>query len=338
MAPLLELPRILAEHGLDPYEFIRDAGCNPTLFKDPESTIDFVAVGRLFARTAAATGVECPGLELGRPSGLKVLGTVGKLMSFAPDFGTALRALILRFHLHDRGAVPSLWEIGSQTLFGYTVYTPEVLGTDHIYDAALAIAMNTFTDLLGKGWQPSKVRMFRQPPKDKAVFRRHFRAKLEFGMEHAALVFPSSDLERPVLTQDPEAYAQLHRKLEEVDRANNGLLLSNRIRRLIRGMLVSGSGQNGIDLPYIAKFLELHPRTLARRLRAEGETFRSILDTSRYQIARHLLRDTGLSISKISGLLGYAEPAAFNHAFRRWSDMSPLEWQSAEQINLTLEE
>jgi AraC-like DNA-binding protein len=335
MAPLLELPRILSRHGLDPIEFIQESECNPALFSDPENTLDFATVGRLLARTAAATGVEYPGLELGRHSGLGVLGALGQLMRVAPDLGTALRALILRFHLHDRGAVPTLWELEEQSLFGYTVYTPDIPGTDHIYDAALLIALNVFKELLGEAWKPSAVQLFRDPPGDGKIFRRHFGTRVRFGAEHAALVFPTADLYRPLLERDSAAYVRLRDDLEQKDLSHQGEApLSNMVRRLLRGLLAAGSGQHGLDLPGVAGLLELHPRTLTRRLRAEGETFTNLLDTSRYEFARQLLRDTRLSVADISAALGYSESASFNHAFRRWSGTTATAWRSSAKSSL----
>jgi AraC-like DNA-binding protein len=331
MAPLLGLPRFLSDHGLDPGEVIRETGCDPALFEDPENTIDLAAVGRLFDRTAAVTGVECPGLELGRRSGVEVLGAVGQMMRFAPDLGTALHALIVQFHLHDRGAVPTLWERGTQTMFGYTIHSPGVPGTDHIYDAALAIALNTIKELVGKGWKPTEVQMFRDPPRDRRNFQRHFRTQLRFAAEHAAIVFPTADLTLPLLDADPQVYAVLCDKLEERNSASGGTRLSNRVRRLLRGMLAAGSGRYGIDLLGVARLLGLHPRTLTRRLRAEGAAFSSILEESRYEFARQLLRDTRSRIAEIAMVLGYAESASFNHAFRRWSGMTASAWRSLEE-------
>jgi hypothetical protein len=76
MAPLLGLPRVLADHGLDADAVIREGGCDPALFDDPDNMIGFAAVGRLLAHTAAVTGFPYPGLELGRRSGLDTLGAL----------------------------------------------------------------------------------------------------------------------------------------------------------------------------------------------------------------------------------------------------------------------
>ena len=56
---------------------------------------------------------------------------------------------------------------------------------------------------------------------------------------------------------------------------------------------------------------------LRARLRGEGTTFRQLLDDTRRDLARdHLNR--GLSATTTAYLLGFSEPAAFQHACRRW--------------------
>jgi len=331
MAPLMGLPRLLAEHGLDADAVIRECGCDPALFTNPENTIDFAAVGRLLAHAAAVTGDPYPGLALGCRLGLGVLGVLGEALRVAPDLGTALRTLILHFHLHDRGAVPSLWESKEHALFGYTLFCPEAPGIAHIYDAAMAISRNVLSELMGKEWKISEVHLFRDPPADMEPFRRSFRARLRFGAERAAIVFPAADLERPLPHADPAAYTKALRVLENLEGSSGAGLLKNKVRRLLHRMFITGSCPGGIDLQGIAKLFAVHPRTLNRRLRAEGATFTALLAETRYEVARQLLRDTHLQIADIAFTLGYAESASFNHAFRRWSGITATAWRSSHR-------
>ena len=101
--------------------------------------------------------------------------------------------------------------------------------------------------------------------------------------------------------------------------------------RLLNRMLISGSAPGGIDLRGIAQFFTLHPRTLNRRLRAEGTTFSALLVEARFKIARQLLRDTRLQTTEIAYILGYADTASFDHAFRRWSGTTATKWRSSNR-------
>jgi len=57
-----------------------------------------------------------------------------------------------------------------------------------------------------------------------------------------------------------------------------------------------------------------------------------IVDEMRSAIARHLLADTELSLAQIAAALDLSEPAAFTHAFRRWSGgVPPGVWRAQKQ-------
>ena len=199
----------------------------------------------------------------------------------------------------------------------------------------MAIAFNLVSGLVGKGWKPTEIRFFRDPPLDMEPFRQHFQTRMRFGAEQAAIVFPSADLARPLPTSDSNAYAEALRQLEELDASSETHLFSNQVRRLLRRLFINGSGLQRVDLQRTAQLLALHPRTLNRRLHIEGKNFSAVLDETRYEVARQLLRDTALRIEDISVMLGYAGAASFDHAFRRWSGTTATDWRSLEQSNRT---
>ncbi len=77
------------------------------------------------------------------------------------------------------------------------------------------------------------------------------------------------------------------------------------------------------DLETIADAFHLTPRTLQRRLGEENATFRQIIDDLKRQISALLIRHNRFSVSDISYVLGYSEPAAFIHSFKKWYGDSP---------------
>ena len=62
----------------------------------------------------------------------------------------------------------------------------------------------------------------------------------------------------------------------------------------------------------------MSPRTLQRRLAAEGLVYQDMLAAARRETAERLLGDSALSAAEVGCLLGYSEPAAFHRAFKRW--------------------
>lgn len=254
---------------------------------------------------------------------------VGRAARFAPNVGTALHTLTLNLHLHDRGAVPYLWISGNQALFGYSLHCPDVVGTEHIYDGALAIAYNMVRELAGSGWRATEIRLFRDMPDDLVPFRSHFGTRIRFAAPQAAIVFPKADLNRACMNADADRYAAALRELEGLDAAFGGGL-AGKVRRLLMRLIVTGAclTEQVLDRAAIAELLGLHTRSLNRRLRAEDATFAGLLAESRYAIARELPRDTRLPIDAIAELLGYAETASFSHAFRRWSGITATAWRA----------
>ncbi len=70
-------------------------------------------------------------------------------------------------------------------------------------------------------------------------------------------------------------------------------------------------------------------RTLERRLATESVSFGGVLDDLRFELAKRYLREPGLPISEIAWLLGYTDPSAFTHSFKRWTGKPPTEMRVA---------
>src|SRR4051794_18161161 len=79
----------------------------------------------------------------------------------------------------------------------------------------------------------------------------------------------------------------------------------------------------------IAQLLEVHRRTLSRRLKGNGMDYRAISGKIRIEIARQLLEGTEVPLAEIAAALGYSEASAFTRSFRRWSGRSPLAWRTS---------
>ncbi len=102
-------------------------------------------------------------------------------------------------------------------------------------------------------------------------------------------------------------------------------LLYRRDRELVRRVreILARSLAAAPSLDAVAQRLELSSRTLHRRLREEGSSFRSVKDDLRREIALARVEKTRQSVARIAADLGYAEPSAFFRAFVAWTGESP---------------
>jgi AraC-like DNA-binding protein len=78
----------------------------------------------------------------------------------------------------------------------------------------------------------------------------------------------------------------------------------------------------------VAREFHVAPKTLRRRLEAEGTSYQGIKDELRRDAAIHHLCNTGLSIAEIGRLLGFQEPSAFHRAFKKWNGVQPGEYRA----------
>ena len=79
----------------------------------------------------------------------------------------------------------------------------------------------------------------------------------------------------------------------------------------------------------MAAELNTSVRTLERRLKERGWTYKQIVDDLRRQLALRYVKDRHLRLSQLSFLLGFSENAAFVHAFRRWTGSTPMRYRAA---------
>jgi AraC-like DNA-binding protein len=88
-------------------------------------------------------------------------------------------------------------------------------------------------------------------------------------------------------------------------------------------LLTRSLGSSPVDVAAIARLLQTHPRTLQRRLAAEGTTFDTLLDAVRRAAAHRLITETDVPLSQVTAMVGLAEQSALSRAVRRWFGVTP---------------
>ncbi|MBR9910675.1 MAG: AraC family transcriptional regulator [Gammaproteobacteria bacterium] len=94
--------------------------------------------------------------------------------------------------------------------------------------------------------------------------------------------------------------------------------------------LLTVHGGTHLTLVNCAKLLNVSPRTLIRRLKAEGTTFNTLIEARRKAQAVRLLASPGISVEAISLELGYDHAANFRRAFKRWFKMTPSQYRQQQ--------
>lgn len=322
--PIVCVPGLLREFGVEPMTLLRGAGIDPGTLGDPENRVSFASVGRLLLDAAAATGRPDFGLLVGERAGAAVLGLVGKIALHSRNVRVGLRALIVHFHLHDRGAVPMVTDRGGREVeLAYLVHSAWTPGIELIADGAMAIAYHLMRGLCGPRWTPTAVSFAHKRPANTAQYRKLFKAPLRFDMPRSAIVFDRHWLDEPIAGSDHWERDRIEERLSSLEAAAPSSA-SQHVRNALARMVVGDSP----SADRIASALGTTRRTLYRRLAEEGTTVGALRNSVRSELAQQLLRNTRMSLAEIAEALDYSEATAFSRAFRGWTGMAPSDFRA----------
>ena len=84
-------------------------------------------------------------------------------------------------------------------------------------------------------------------------------------------------------------------------------------------------------LQYVASKLAMSPRTLRRKLGAEGVRFQDLLDNKRRKVAEDYLSNSDLTIQQIAEQCDFSDGQNFSQAYKRWTGMSPTEYRNSHR-------
>lgn len=313
--------------GFEPAELFAEIKVDIRLFDDPDNLISFTARSQLLAHCVARTGCRHLGLLVGQYGGLDSLGMVGLLARYAPDVDSALQRVVRFLYLHVRGAVANLTREGKAIIFSYASYHPGAKATDQLGDGAVAIMFNILRSLCGSHWTPSALRFAHRKPTDLAPYQRFFKAPLVFDAEVNAVVFDAKWLSCPLPLPDESLHQSVQQKIRELETRKN-LNFREQVQAMLRVAIINGD----YSANQIAAMFSMSDRTLHRHLQRYGTTFKTLLEESRFEIAKQMLEASRLEVSQIALTLDYAEASPFIRAFKRWSGTTPARWRELHAV------
>ena len=199
----------------------------------------------------------------------------------------------------------------------------------HQMEAWMTAIVRCCREITGRELQPVGIKIIhgRIPPS--AEIDSFFGRTVEFAADADEVSFAGEAAKAPVVDADRHLNRLLIGYCEDVlarRKARSGGLQAD-VENVLAALLPHG--HTGIGA--VAQRLRVTPRTLRRRLAAEGITFVKILEDLRFALAKHYLAEQDLSISRIAWMLGYAEVSAFSHAFRRWAGRAPRATRSHQR-------
>jgi AraC-like DNA-binding protein len=190
-------------------------------------------------------------------------------------------------------------------------------------DGEVSGTFKMFRDMqatMGLNLRPDRVDMPYPKPPEAAAYEAHFGCPVRFGEKEARFWMRNEHLQLKLPTADPNAHTMYRTMCDQQLKAQEATNDTLAERVLTHLGLFSGHFPSAED---VAKSFDMSERSLRRQLSEDGRSFRDLLADARYAKARYLLKNTRLPIEDIATQMGYAESAAFIHAFRRWAGLTP---------------
>jgi AraC-like DNA-binding protein len=316
------------QYGCDADLLLREIGLPRERLVDPILRIPMHQLRALFELAARMSGLPHFGLLVGtgvRPGTYGVLGyvqmtsaTLGESMSMIRRFGKIVfdSPSSRTFITIEQGQV-LLEDRRITELEPYCTYLQE---------AVLAGWTAFGRWLIGQNAAPLAVEIMHPAKADPALYERFFGCPVTFGAPRNSLEFPESMLTARIQGADPRTHKSLLLEANlQLGRSYAPLSVIGRLRALLMDRMPVGE----MSLESLASQLAMSPRTLQRKLAAEGESFTQVLESMRMELADHYLRCTDSSIMEIALLLGFSQASAFSHAFRQARGISPADFRKA---------
>jgi AraC-like DNA-binding protein len=83
------------------------------------------------------------------------------------------------------------------------------------------------------------------------------------------------------------------------------------------------------SLELAARIYAVSPRKLQMYLQDEQTSYREIFNQMRKELSKKLLKNSESRACGISLILGFSDQSAFNHAFKRWTGFTSVEYRKS---------
>ncbi len=321
---LQKVIRYVEGRGLAP-TILDVAGLSARDLDDPDVRMDFRKLMAAYETAAALTGEPGLGLRVAETTTAEMYGLLGHLAANAPTLGSAFEHFARYMPVWTQAVafeiLPSPSAVRVRHVYRFASHPSE---RRHEVEQTLGALAVFARDVSERPVRPVAVRFEHERPEDLSDHQRVFGCPVQFRQPFTEIVFNSVDLNAPILAADRELSRLLRSHPRAMAHSSEPDAFVARVKRTVDGRLRAGAR---ISTNEIAAAAGASPRTLQRRLAAEGASLRRISDTVRRDLALELIGVADAAIADVSYRLGFADPSAFHRAFRRWTGCTPEQFR-----------
>lgn len=319
-AAIAPMRRWVIQSGHSPEPFLRKAGLAWVPQDDPFLPLPLRGVVQFLVEISRALGPDTP-YRMVKGRGGYEIGYIGAAAFCGPTVREGFRRISRSMPVHCTHEVFTVVDeadgLHVRDGWSYVIGDDETLHFVQQYVAALVDMIGSVA--LGRSPSADRVELIPHPSEGLVHLRPWFGDKVKpandralvvvLGNEVAAKLFPEA-VQRNALSQFPVDVARLRR----------GKRLSDDVATLMASMLPLTVP----NVDEVAEAASVSGRTLRRLLKEEDESFSSILERTRAQIAVERLQlEPATPIGDIATELGYSDPATLTRLVKRWIGYTP---------------
>lgn len=307
-----QLPRLLAGTQLSPRQFL-----------EKEGYITWPDQHRIIANALQLEDKPGLGLRAGERYSLLTHGLVGVATMACPTVLDALQVLA-RYHPTRAQFVRQSMTLTEQEIIIYLDMQVELDAVGQfLLEALLVSNVSTLRFLMGDRVKQMEVELVCPEPSYRALFADRVPGELHFNCPRNRFTLPRSVGELAVPTHDAQLQQWAVQQCEQqFRRLEQNATFTSRVLTILR----QAPGRS-LSQDQVAFMLNVSPRTLLRRLRDEGVTYKALVDQEQQRLARYYLEHTHSTIETIAEQLGYHDQSSFRRAFKRWFGLLPSEYR-----------
>ena len=283
----------------------------------------------IFEWLAAALHDPWLGLKISQRAGPDALGAVGYLFLSSGKLETAVQSLSRYLDAIQSSSRIEIIYVDDLVQIRYRIIDDTIAPRRQDSEYSIGLIWRYMKLLSKNQCTLTQVSFEHEPPPGTTTLpRRVFGAPVLFGSESNELVLAVNDFQQWHEGLDPHLFPILEDHISNtLEQTEPPVTFSDTVSRLLTEQVL---GQ-GARAELIAGMLRISTVTLHRRLRAEGFRFKELVDSQSKALAARLLRHGKLPMATISQRLGFADPATFSRAFRRWYDTTPRDYRKEIQ-------
>jgi len=316
------------EYGIDPEPIFSEADLPLAQPQSPQLRYPLAKIRKLWTLSREASGDEEIGLKTGWYAKPVHFYAFGYSWLASSTLLGAMQRFTRYFQLLSTASMDvSLTETADSyalsVVFPDASAVPPKEGIDCGMTALLALC-----DIVAeRKIRPIRAESIRPATTHPEAYREALGAPVRFNAEIGVLHFDKTILDAPLPHGAPDIAKATDRVAEQYIETLDPHKVASQVRRLLIDLLPSGKA----DQELVSNCLNRSTSTLQRQLQEEGTSYREVLESTQRRLAETYLRDNKHSHAQIAYLLGFSEQSNFSRAFKRWTSVSPRQYQASSE-------